>query len=91
MSRTARTLAEGANYLIRVGKAKSTFTLSGVDKVYEVVNKETRVVEGRAATLPDALGWMRGIQFAYETATRDSTAVPEIPLSEDTAIEPAEH
>lgn len=63
-------LAETFNYAIRVEKVKSQLTLDGMDDIYAIFNKETGVVEGRGATLPDALGFMHSVQMGYDSITK---------------------
>jgi hypothetical protein len=67
-----RVLAETALYVIKTEVVKSTLTLTGIDEVYVIINKDTHVVEGRAGCLPDALGHMNGLQLAYDNITRQT-------------------
>jgi len=76
-----RVLAETATYCIRTETVKSTITLSGLDEIYTIVNKETGVVEGRAGNLPDALGYMHNVQLGYDNITKQATQL-EIPRTE---------
>jgi hypothetical protein len=87
-SEDERVLAETATYKIVTETVKSQITITGLDEVYSVVNKETDVVEGRAATLPDALGYMHNVQSGYDTLTKQ-LAQAEAPTSEDSSGEPA--
>lgn len=67
-----KVIAEHGLYAVKIEKVKSQLTLDGTDEIYVVVNKETKVVEGRAATLPDALGFMRGLMIHYERLTSEA-------------------
>lgn len=65
-----KVLAETSLYKVVIERVKSQLTLNGMDDVYAVVNKETGVVEGRSATLPEALGFLHGVQGHYEAVIK---------------------
>lgn len=67
---TSKVLAETGLYRIVVERVKSQLTIDGTDEIYAIVNKETGVVEGRGATLPDALGFMHSVQIGYDNITK---------------------
>jgi len=69
---TSKVLAETALYKIVIEKVKSQLTLDGMDDIYAIINKETGVVEGRGATLPDALGFMHSVQIGYERIIKEA-------------------
>lgn len=65
-----KVLAETVTYYVTTETVKSPMTLSGEDDVYAVVNKETGVVEGRTATLPEAMNYMSNVQTSYDTMSK---------------------
>lgn len=69
---TNRIIAEHGLYKIVVEKVKSQLTLDGTDEVYAIENKETGVVEGRGATLPEALSFMHQLQLGYDNITKQA-------------------
>jgi hypothetical protein len=71
---TSKLLAETMLYAIRLEKVKSQLTLDGMDEIYAIFNKETGVVEGRGATLPDALGFMHSVQIGYDNIMKQVTS-----------------
>ena len=72
---TSKVWGETPMYRIVVEKVKSQLTLDGMDDIYAIVNKETGVVEGRGATLPDALGFMHSVQIGYERILKEAAAL----------------
>lgn len=82
---TSKVLAETPLYKVVVERVKSQLTLDGTDEIYAITNKETGVVEGRGATLPDALGFMHSVQIGYENIIKQATQL------EDSQGSPPEH
>jgi hypothetical protein len=70
-----KVLAEERCYKIIVESVKSQLTLNGMDDLYAIVNKETGVVEGRGATLPDALSFMHSVQAGYDNVLRQAAQI----------------
>lgn len=70
-----KVIAEHGLYIIQVEKVKSQMTLDGTDDIYAVINKDTGVVEGRGATLPDALGFMYSVQLSYENLLKQAAQI----------------
>jgi hypothetical protein len=72
MTDLPKILAETLMYKIIIERVKSQLTLDGTDDIYAITNKETGVVEGRGATLPDALGFMHSVQLGYDNITKQA-------------------
>jgi hypothetical protein len=85
MTTSSKVLAETPLYKITIEQVKSQLTLNGTDEIYAITNKETGVVEGRGATLPDALGFMHSVQIGYENIIKQATQL------EDSQGLPPEH